>query len=364
MTYLRPLLLLKTRRQRALLACSLGLPLLGCVPDFDDNTSQIETLRVLAIHADPAEPAPGEAVQLVALVASDETESPTTLSWSLCTARRPPTEAGPVAQKCLTDFGSESDALTALGEGENVDLSIPADSCRRFGPLPPPVEGNETVSGQPAAPDQTGGYYQPVVVGFSDEPTAPTLGSVRLLCGGANVPQEELVKFNSGYRPNQNPEVAEVTAQLIDDEGGEGKELDWTDGIVAGAEVDWTIHWAECPEQAECGDGLCTAGENATLCADDCRTEPVVGCTGAETYLLADPVSKTVVEQREDIEVSWYATAGTFDLSTTDNDDVVTSSTNRWVAPTEPGQVKLWFVVRDSRRGTTWKNLTVNVVAE
>jgi hypothetical protein len=263
----------------------------------------------------------------------------------------------------VTDFGSDSDALLPLGEGSSVELSIPSDSCRRFGPLPPPVAGNETVSGQPTAPDQTGGYYQPVIVGFSGEPTEATLGSVRLLCGGAHVPQEELVKFNSGYRPNQNPKINAVTALLIDDKD-DGVELDGEDDIVAGATVEWTIHWAKCPEQSACGDGLCTAGENATVCAEDCRTEPVLGCTGAEQYLLADPVSKKVIEQRESIEVSWYATGGTFDFSTTDNEDVATESSNRWVAPAEPGKVQLWFVVRDSRRGTTWKNVTVNVVAE
>ncbi len=363
MTIRRSLYPFATERSRALLGCSLGLPLLACVPDFDDDTSQIETQRVLAVHAEPAEPEPGEAVQLVALVASDEAKSPATLSWSLCTARRSPTEAGPVAQRCVTDFGSQTEALSPIGEGASVDLTIPSDSCRRFGPLPPPVEGEETVSGQPAAPDQTGGYYQPLILGFSGDSTEPTLGSVRLLCGGANVPQEEIVKFNSGYRPNQNPEVADVSAVLVDDEE-DIETLDWEDGIVAGSTVEWTIHWAECPEQAECGDGLCTAGENATVCADDCRTEPVLGCTGAEQYLLADPVSKTTIEQREVIEVSWYATGGTFDLSTTDNDDVVTESNNRWVAPREPGEVQLWFVVRDSRRGTTWENVTVNVVAE
>lgn len=345
----------------SLFACVAGLGGLGCVPDFDDNTSAVGPQRVLAIRAEPAEPRPGAVVRMSALVASDVDEDSTDeLSWSLCTRRRAPTEAGPVAQECVIDFGTESEALTTLGDGANVELTLPSDTCRRFGPLPPPVEGEAGVSGQPAAPDQTGGYYQPVLVGWTEEDAdQPALGAVRLLCGGANVPQEELIKFNSGYRPNENPVIERVVATVDD---AAAVELDLEDDIPAGTALEFTIEWAECPDESECGDGLCTVGENATVCADDCRTEPVVGCTGAEQYLLADPQSKTVVERQESIEVSWYSTLGEFDYSTTDNEDVITQTHNRWVAPNEPGPVRMWFVVRDSRRGTTWQDVTLNIV--
>ena len=353
------------------ISCVATLPALSCVPDFDDNTSEVAAVRVLAVRAEPAEPAPGTPVRLLALIAGPESNEAQaeTLSWELCSERRAPTEAGPVAQSCVTDFGGTSPSLTPLGDGADVEFSLPVDACRLFGPLSPPIAEGETVAGRPALPDQTGGYYQPVILGWTNQETPePSLSAVRLLCGGANVAQEELVEFNRGYRPNENPEIAGITAQLIPDEDGEGAggegpgdEVSLNDDIQAGATLELRVEWAECPAVSSCGDGLCTAGENATDCASDCRTEPVVGCSGAEQYLFADPESGQVVEQSEHIEVSWFSTQGTFKLSTTDNNELITESTNRWVAPSEAGEVRMWLVVRDSRRGTAWQELVLNV---
>ena len=62
---------------------------LGCAPELVDDSSQIRSLRVLAVRAEPAEPSPGETVRLRALVvAPDGTATEPSLRWSFCTARR------------------------------------------------------------------------------------------------------------------------------------------------------------------------------------------------------------------------------------------------------------------------------------
>lgn len=328
-----------------------------CVPTFQDDTSSINEVRVLAVRAEPAEPAPGQETQLFALVATpQDNQASSELRWSLCHQRRAPTEVGPVAQVCVTEFGSASDYLTPLGQGDEVQLAVPTDACRIFGPLPPPIATGESVAGRAAAPDQSGGFYQPVMVGLGDAASAPALSGVRLLCGGAGLAQADLVTFNRGYRPNQNPVLDELSVMLE----GEKLDLEGTPRILAGATLQLKVAWAACPETSACGDGLCTAGENATECAEDCRSEPV-GCTGAEHYLFADPQSKEVVEKIEGLEVSWFANAGTFKEAITDDSDTVNESVNEWTAPEGPGVVGLWIVVRDSRRGTTWKTLSFDV---
>ena len=106
---------------------------------------------------------------------------------------------------------------------------------------------------------------------------------------------------------------------------------------------------------------MCTVTENASDCVRDCQTEPVRGCTGPERYLLADPKTKTIVQHMETLAVSWFATHGTFEFSRTDNEQSPSSSSNTWTAPSVASPVRLWFVLRDSRRGVAWRELDVVV---
>jgi hypothetical protein len=80
-----------------------------------------------------------------------------------------------------------------------------------------------------------------------------------------------------------------------------------------------------------------------------------VGCTGAETYLAADTQTHQVVERREGMTVSWFATAGKYDseqTARTEQDEDGTGVGNGWTAPSEPGTVKLWVVLRRQYRVT------------
>jgi len=329
----------------------------GCVPEFDDDVSQVEGFRVLAVRAEPAEVAPGDEVVLSVLWASPEGETVEAdeIGWAFCNERKELTEPGPVAPACIEQFGDpESEVLGDLGNGASVSGTLARDVCRFFGPLAPPSEPGVAVPGRPADPDVTGGFYQPVLVG---QETA-TLGGVRLSCGTPWLSREELVLFNQGYRPNEHPEFSEV--ELARE--GTASPIDTAEvlEVSVGEELTFRVNWAGCPRAAECGDGLCTMGENSTNCADDCRTEPV-GCTGAEDYLLADVQTRTALPKRELLSVAWFATGGVFESSVTDDPEEQDLTENVWTAPASPGSFGLWLVLRDDRGGVSWRELRVSV---
>lgn len=338
---------------------------IGCIPEFDDDVSRIESSRILAMRSEPAEPAPGDVVQLTALVASLEDDSVENLTWKFCALRKPATETGPVAQDCVREFSNpESTALRNIGEGAPIEASIDSDVCRSFGPLSPPQVQGQADSGRPADPDQTGGYFQPVFASQAESnetTTAPVFGAIRLLCGGAGIPQSELIKFNQGYRPNVNPNIAQIFMGVGDNE--DEVLLDTADGATAvppDTQLHFRVSWEACPEESTCGDGLCTVNENSTNCADDCRSD-AQGCSGAEQYLWADPAQGKVVQAVESVAVAWFATDGTFADSETDNVESATESSNVYTTPTAAGDVRLWLVVRDSRGGTNWSQLQLSV---
>lgn len=87
----------------------------------------------------------------------------------------------------------------------------------------------------------------------------------------------------------------------------------------------------------------------------DCKNPH--GCTGAERYVNFDSAGQSLVDAREGIDVSWFATRGSFDLDRTGaaDTDTTTNSENGWTPPSQPGQtVHLWVVLRDDRGGTGW----------
>lgn len=345
------------RKTTIVLGAALGGFLPGCVPQFADDLSQVEGFRVLAVRADPAEAPPGGQVTLSALWATPEGETveASDVTWALCTKRRELTEPGPVSPVCLAEFeDGESENLEYLESGESAAASLPRDVCRYFGPLASPPEPGSVVGGRPADPDLTGGYYQPVLVGQDEA----TLGTIRLLCGATNLPLTEIRNFNQGYRPNEHPDFESILRRS--DDSSEEIDPAQTLEVGRGQEVDFRVEWSSCPEEPECGDGLCTPGENSTNCSEDCRTDPV-GCTGAEFYLYADPATRTVTTQRETVTVAWFTTGGSFASSSTDDPEGNDFTENVWTAPDEPGTLNIWLVLRDNRGGVSWRTLEVEV---
>lgn len=332
----------------------------ACVPELrDDELALVSEPRLLALRAEPPEAAVAQQVTLTALVAAAEPAGfdPARIGWQLCLDRKPLSELGPVSPECLGLDAVEAVARP-LGQGASVAATVPADACRLFGPeLPPPRPGEP--SGRPVDPDPTGGFYQPLLAFLDD---TPNLGAVRLDCALGGAGRDAAIDFRQRFVPNRNPELDRLTLAPED-----GDELELNEATPAsvppGGRATLRAQWAACPRSAECGDGLCTSGEDASACPGDCSAG-ARGCSGAETYPWFDPESRQVLDRRESVVVTWFATAGTFSerrtgVSETDPDDPHTETV--WTSPQQPGEVRLWSVLRDDRGGVGWREVRVLV---
>jgi hypothetical protein len=112
----------------------------------------------------------------------------------------------------------------------------------------------------------------------------------------------------------------------------------------------------------ECGNGFCEAGEDMDTCPADCMMPR--GCPGAEAYVYFDLSTRALVDRREAMRISWYASGGSFAddrTGRTEQEASETSTANTWTAPSTPGMITLWVVLRDSRGGLNWKSYRVTV---
>ena len=248
---------------------------------------------------------------LRAIVATPGAAAAPTLSWSLCAAPRPPTEDNPVAAACVG-------ALAELATGPDATLALPVDACQIFGPDP------RQDGGRPREPDLTGGYYQPIRVRQVDGPLAAddqardAFGLPRLECALAGAPFEIALAFRDTYQANRNP-AAPVLARV------DGAALDQP--IAPGTEVALEVRWT----------------------GDD-----------AERYVAFDREAVELVTRREGLRATWYADGGELAVDATGTSDVLDDdatpapalrSDNAFIAPRDPGDVRLWVVLRDSRGG-------------
>ncbi len=277
----------------------------ACVPDLDQRTSVVDRPEVLAVVAEPAAAAPGAMVAYHALVVTQGGEpAAPAIAWAYCTQPKPPTEDGAVSTDCLTVGGV---ALTA--SGADAAGTLPEDGCMQFGPNPPGA------GFRPRDPDPTGGFYQPVrVTGAIGGADVVTFGLDRITCDLANAPPDVVRDFDLRYHANLNPPALSLTS--------DGASLDDLH-VSAGATLALHAAWS----------------------AD-----------AAEPYVAFDPATVSVVDRRESLRVSFYATAGRFaaDAAGVDEDAAraVTAVDDAWTAPAAPGPVTLWTVFRDSRGGT------------
>lgn len=334
----------------------LGALLLGagaCTTGVSVDLSVVDGPRLLAVAASPAEVEAGGEVELTALlVDASGPRADDALAWSLCTARRPLAETGPVATACLE---GASGAVDEIDVAPSVTATLPEDACRLFGPDPPPAEPGEP-QGRPVEPDRTGGYYQPVVVDADGE---QAVLAVRLDCGVAGATQAQAAELRRRHRANVPPRVE----SLVQGRGDDARVLE--DGAVlrvsAGETIDLRVRWSDCAQTPSCGDGACTLDEDVETCPDEC--ELGAGCGGAEWYARFDPIALAPVDTREAIGVAWYATGGEFDVARTGRaaDDPARSSENAWTAPDEAGRVTIWIVLRDDRGAASWRTLVVDV---
>lgn len=299
----------------------------GCRPDLGNPPSLITGGRVLAIQSEPAEVKPGAMVALHALVVGPDGDAmaPDT-SWNVCLDPKPLAENNVVGRDCL--FTADGD----VGQhGLDVVATAPTKACSLFGPdTPPMMPGMPPL--RPRDADVTGGYYLPVRAVLTD-PTDPSGNGVlagialtRLSCNLANAPADVSQDFKKRYTANQNPIITDVQLSI----DGVMDLPDLTTPVPAGRRVFLQVGWT--PDSAE-------------------------------TYPVFDPATRTLVDHREAMRVSWYASAGEFDhdrtgRGETEQDDF---AQNAWTAPDAPGVVHFWAVLRDSRGGMDFRGFDLTV---
>ncbi len=301
---------------RLVAALAVVVAVAGCKPDFGTPASLVTERRILAVKAEPPEVRPTEPATFTVLVVSpDGTEAMPAVDWALCTTPKPLDENNVVATACL------GDGLMAVQSGTpSAMATVPANACALFGPDPPPQ-----MPGQPALrprdPDVTGGYYQPLraragdVTGFALE---------RVTCDLAQAGADLAVQYAMTYHANQNPSLTPLSATV------DGAPVALS-ALPAGKAVDFTVGW---PAEA------------------------------AESFPVFELAQAALVTHRESLRVSWFATAGSFmhEVTGRDEGDLATTTDDVWTAPTTPGPVHLWLVLRDSRGGIDFAAYDLTVV--
>ncbi|MFT4627388.1 MAG: hypothetical protein ACI8PZ_006072 [Myxococcota bacterium] len=277
------------------------LPLLGliaCFPIFQDDSYTVDRVRVLGIRALPAEARPNTAVSYEALVAGPDGEVTEPVEWAWCITPRRAEERTGVTASC--GAGEDRQPIGA-------STVLLADACSRFGPIPPPVQGNEAPR-RPADPDPTGGYHLPVHARVDG---VEAIGFHRIRCDLAGATRDVFEAYQEEYTDNEHP-------------------------VLAGVDLPATVE----------------VGESVTLSV---RATP----DSAESYVLYVPERSVLVDRTETLTAWWYVTDGTLSRSRRELDGHTASTT--WTAPNRPGTVHGWVVLRDSRGGSTWSAFTTGV---
>jgi hypothetical protein len=128
----------------------------------------------------------------------------------------------------------------------------------------------------------------------------------RILCNLANAPVDVSLAYAERYLPNQNPTITELALPSA---------------VAPGATVNLVLSWAE---------------------------------ESPERYPVYDAAARSLVERREALRVSWFATAGSFahDVTGRSGSEPELFTDNAWTAPDTAGEVHFWAVLRDERGGT------------
>ncbi len=271
----------------------------ACADGLDQRLAIVTEPRVLAVIAEPAEARPGDAVRYTAIVGSADGTSAAVPRWAFCAAPKPPTEDNAVSAACL-----EETQLIVIGEAPAVTARLPANGCLQFGPETPP--GNF----RPRDADASGGYYQPIRADVDD---LRAFGLTRITCNLASAPPEVARDYDLHYVANRNPVLDPFVLAPV----------------TADRDVTLTASWP---------------------------------AASAEAYLAYDPAAQRLVDRREAMRLSWFATGGALavDASAVDEADTGTSVSTVWHTPAA-GVARLWLVLRDSRGGIAAQAIAVDV---
>lgn len=302
--------------KRAVLAVAC---LVACKPELGDPASLVTEPRILAVRSEPAEVKPDRGVAYRALVATPTGVASPAVAWGFCTEPAPLSSNNVVNDACL----ARADPLPA--DGIEVQGTIPIAACSVFGPTPPAPRPGEPPL-RPHDADVTGGYYQPVrAVATLDGAALPAgIGLTRITCDLANAPFDVAADFSARYRPNVNPTLVGVTAVTASARGS--------------------------------GDGTALGTEPTTLPAHTAVTlRATWTADSVESFPVFDPESRTLVDHREAMRVSWFVSGGELSSERTGRGEAETDTfaDDTWTTP-DPGPAYLWVVLRDSRGGVVF----------
>lgn len=297
----------------------------GCKPDLGAPQSLIDGPRMLAVRANPPEARPGDAPVSydTLLVNVDGTVTGADVGWALCNEPHPPAESNVVSNVCLTIPDETS--------GETFVAPVPVEACTNFGPL------TSKPGARPADPDTTGGYFQPVRATWrSGAGDSIAFELERILCPlGAIAPNDVAGEYANEYHPNVNPTLAEA---VLEPDGAA------TPIFTAGQAT------APAPTSVPAGG----------LLVFEARWDAAI----QETFKVYDLTSHVLVDQTESLRLSWFATGGEFEHERTGRTAAEAASPftrNLWRAPTTPGPVHVWMVLRDSRGGVDFASAELEV---
>jgi hypothetical protein len=189
----------------------------------------------------------------------------------------------------------------------SVTAPIPDEACISFGPETPPGDF------RPRDADGTGGFYQPIRVDVRD-PDLVAFGLARITCKLANAPSDVARDYDVRYVANANPALDEIALAA---------------SVPADTDVELVASWP---------------------------------AAAAESYLFFDRLGQVLVERREAMRLSWFATGGALavDATAVAEDDPATTVSTTWHTPAA-GPATVWFVLRDSRGGIATRELQVTV---
>ncbi|MEM9459156.1 MAG: hypothetical protein AAGF11_33565 [Myxococcota bacterium] len=292
---------------------------LACTPTFEDRPWRIDEDRIVAIAATPAEARPGTMVSLQALVVGPDGPFDPAIEWSACTRPRSARERTGVTERC-----ARGEDLEPLG----TPARVLDDACARFGPNPPPTEG-DAPSRRPADPDPSGGFFLPVHAEVSAE-SLQSFGFVRLRCDLAGVTRAIFDQFEARYRDNLAPMLDRLELRDEDTLAPLGTT---SAQVRPGASVDFEL---------------------------------VLATEASEPYVVVDPESGQLLDRQEALTVRWYVTDGELDRGTqtlpgTELGEDEARFVVSWRAPPSDGPVFGWAVLVDDRGGTSWAAFEIDV---
>ena len=310
--------------------------LCGCQSDFDPAT-YLDSVRVIAVKAEPPEIATGETTTLSAL--SFGLKAP--LEWSLCTAGPMPGSNDPVNTDCVTK--DSGDIFQPIGTGDQVAFTMPPVTSAQLG-LPDSTLGvyvNIRVTARGLDPEGKDrvvrGIYRLRYHSDKDprcKNENPRLSFVYTVPEGYSFPVHEDAGTPMGGGIGMCSGPIDGGTFTLPDAGASGSFISYGPGMPIPVGNGKTVHLAASFE---------------------------VGSDESYTLVSGDPASPTITQRRESLTLFWYAGAGSFSLPTTGLDQPATDFTADKHVPTGGGAVDLYVVARDERGGTDFAKRTIQI---